>query len=161
PRPAPRAPEPAPPPVAAAPPAPAPRAPEPARGPAPARDTAGAAGDPEVLLAGMLARCRPTLAQPLRSAQVRQEGDVLVLEVPAELAAYASLHESEYRDLAKEAAGRAVKLRVQAGQVAPEDPTEPSRRTLLDEAMKEPAVREAVDLFGGKVVQVRPGKSQG
>jgi hypothetical protein len=28
----------------------------------------------------------------------------------------------------------------------------------VEEAMKEPAVRDAVDLFGGKVVQVRPGK---
>jgi hypothetical protein len=114
-----------------------------------------------VILAGMLARCRPTLAQPLRSARVRQEGDVLVLEVPADLATYASLHADEYRDLAKEASGRPLKVRVDSGAPPPDDPAEQGRRTLIDDAMKEPAVREVVDLFGGKVVQVRPGKAQG
>ena len=38
------------------------------------------------------------------------------------------------------------------------DAAEEGRRTLVEDAMKEPAVREVVDLFGGKVVQVRPGK---
>jgi hypothetical protein len=127
----------------------------------PARAPSAAASDAEVVLAGMLARCRPTLAQPLRSARVRQEGDVLVLEVPADLATYAGLHADEYRDLAKEAAGRPLKVRVESSAPPPEDPAEQGRRTMIDDAMKEPAVREAVDLFGGKVVQVRPGKSQG
>src|SRR5262245_60479396 len=49
-------------------------------------DASAVGTDAEVILAGMLARCRPTLAQPLRSARVRQEGDTLVLEVPADLA---------------------------------------------------------------------------
>jgi DNA polymerase III gamma/tau subunit len=120
-----------------------------------------AAGDAEVILAGMLARCRPTLAQPLRNARVRQEGDVLVLEVPADLATYAGLHADEYRDLATEAAGRPLKVRVESGAPSPEDPAEQGRRALIDDAMKEPAVREVVDLFGGKVVQVRPAKNQG
>ena len=127
----------------------------------PSRAPSAAATDVEVILAGMLARCRPTLAQPLRSARVRQEGDVLVLEVPADLAAYASLHADEYRDLAREAAGRPLKVRVDSGAPPPEDPAEQGRRTMIDDAMKEPAVREVVDLFGGKVVQVRPGKGQG
>jgi DNA polymerase-3 subunit gamma/tau len=152
----PRPPAPAP---AVAAPAPA-RPPAPARGAEPPRDFTAAASDPEVLLAGMLARARPTLAQPLRGARVRPEGETIVLEVPADLAAYAGLHESEYRDLAKEAAGRAVKIRIEAGAPPAEDAAEAGRRALVDEAMKEPAVREVVDLFGGKVVQVRPGKAQ-
>jgi hypothetical protein len=114
-----------------------------------------------VILAGMLARCRPTLAQPLRAAQVRQDGDTLVLEVPPDLVQYATLHADEYRDLAKAASGRPWKLRMEAGAPAREDAAEVERRTLMDEALKEPAVREAVDLFGGKVVQVRPGKARG
>jgi hypothetical protein len=104
----------------------------------------------------MLARCRPSLAQPLRSARVRQEGETLVLEVPPDLTAFASLHADDYQQLAREAGGRALKVRVDAGAAPVEDPAEAERRTLVDEAMKEPAVREAVDLFGGKVVQVRP-----
>ena len=117
--------------------------------------------DPEVILAGMLARCRPTLAQPLRAAQVKQDGEALVLEVPPDLVQYATLHADEYRDLAKTASGRPWKLRIETGAPVREDAAEAERRTLMDEALKEPAVREAVDLFGGKVVQVRPGKARG
>jgi hypothetical protein len=108
------------------------------------------------MLAGMLARSRPSLAQPLRAARVRLEGDALVLEVPPDLIAFATMHVDDYQQLAREASGRPVKVRVEAGAAPVEDPEEAERRTLVDEAMKEPAVRDAVDLFGGKVVQVRP-----
>jgi DNA polymerase-3 subunit gamma/tau len=128
---------------------------------APPAAAPAASTDAEVVLAGMLARCRPTLAQPLRSARVRQEGDTLVLEVSADLAAYAGLHADEYRDLAREAAGRPLKVRVDVGAPPPEDAAATGRRALIDDALKEPAVRDVVDLFGGKVVQVRPGKGQG
>jgi hypothetical protein len=104
----------------------------------------------------MLARCRPSLAQPLRAARVSRDGDALVLEVPADLTAFASMHLDDYQQLAREASGQPLKVRVAAGSAPVEDTTEAERRTLVDEAMKETAVREAVDLFGGKVVQVRP-----
>jgi hypothetical protein len=134
--------------------------PEPA---APARseasgDASPVAGDPEVILAGMLARCRPSIAQPLRSARVSQDDGTLVLEVPADLSAFAGLHADEYQQLAREAGGRPMKVRVAAAATPVEDTAEAGRRALVEEAMKEPAVRDAVDLFGGKVVQVRPGK---
>jgi hypothetical protein len=124
------------------------------------RDASAAASDAEVVLAGMLARCRPSIAQPLRSAEVRQDEDTLVLEVAADLAAFAGMHQDDYQQLAREASGRPLKVRIASGAAPAEDPAEAQRRSLVDEAMKEPAVREAVDLFGGKVVQVRPGKAR-
>jgi len=146
--------------------------PEPPGAPPPAAAAAAApepppsaSSDPEVILAGMLARCRPSLAQPLRAAQVRQEGETLVLAVTPELVQYATLHADEYRELARTASGRALKIRIESGAPPAEDTAEAAaeaeRRSLMDEALKEPAVREVVDLFGGKVVQVRPGKARG
>ena len=129
--------------------------------PAPAAASSEApasAGDPEVILAGMLARCRPSIAQPLRSARVSQDDGTLVLEVPPDLGAFATLHADEYQQLARDASGRPLKVRVAAAAAAAADPAEAGKRALVEEAMKEPAVRDAVDLFGGKVVQVRPGK---
>jgi DNA polymerase-3 subunit gamma/tau len=116
------------------------------------------ASDPEVILAGMLARCRPSIAQPLRSARVSQDDGTLVLEVPADLGAFATLHADEYQQLARDASGRPLKVRVAASAAPAADAAEAGKRALVEEAMKEPAVRDAVDLFGGKVVQVRPGK---
>ncbi len=89
---------------------------------------------------------RPSLSQPLRVAAARTEGDAVVLEFPPDFAAFAALHADEYRDLAKKAAGRAVKLQVVAGTRREPCPASPAgekgpgaappdrRQRLLDEA---------------------------
>ena len=67
----------------------------------------------------------------------------------------------DYRDLARKAAGRPLKIQVGAAPAAdpaPPAPAEAKKRRLLEEAAREPAVQEALDLFGGKVVEVRENK---
>src|SRR5262249_47431512 len=128
--------------------------------PAPAAD--GAAG----ILQEMIAKCqaRPSLVQPLRGAQARLNGDTLVLEGTADFAGVASMHAEESRDLARQASKRPLK--VQIGQsalpppeaAAPPSPEEIKRQRLRQEAEREPAVQEALDLFEGKVVDVREAK---
>jgi DNA polymerase III subunit gamma/tau len=166
------APAPAPPPAprpaaAAAPPAPSP-APVPAAPPAPAPPPASAPTaaptTPEGILAGMLAlaQARPSLAQPLRTASARDEQGTLVIEVAADFGAMAALNQDEYRQLAQKAAGRATKLRIETNRPADAPAavdTAQKRQRALDEASREPAVQEALDLFNGKVVDVRGGKS--
>ena len=44
---------------------------------------------------------KPTLAQPLRSASAREEGDSLVLEVAPDFYGMAASHADEYRELAR------------------------------------------------------------
>jgi hypothetical protein len=71
------------------------------------------------------------------------------------------MHVDEYRELATKAAGRKIKVQIGAGAPAPA--AEPSREDearerMLKEASREPAVQEALDLFGGKVVDVRESK---
>jgi DNA polymerase-3 subunit gamma/tau len=114
------------------------------------------------------AQARPSLAQPLRSARAREEGGVLVLEFPPDISAFADLHAEEYRDLARKASGRPLKVKIAAaavagtpatGQTATETSSpEGKRQRLLEEASREPAVQEALDLFGGRVVDVRENK---
>jgi len=144
--------------VSAAPPrsAPMPATPlPPAAGPAD-----GAAG----ILAAMigLAATRPSLAQPLRGAQARLDGDTLALDVAAHFTTLVSEHADDYRELARKAAGRPLKLQVgvapAAGAEAAPAPAEAKKRRLMEEAAREPAVQEALDLFGGKVVEVRENK---
>ena len=161
--------EPAPPPPrAVAPPRPAPASPAPeeptvAHGPA----RLGSAAD---LVAAMVGLCqgRPSLAAPLRSATARLEGDTLLVEVPADFLAFATMHADEYRDLAKKAAGKTLQVKLVAGGAAPPDapdgpvsaaPEEDRRQRLREEAEKEPAVQEALDLFDGRVVDVREAKA--
>jgi len=137
--------------VPAGPPAPAPAV------SAPAAPADGAAG----ILAAMigLAAARPSLAQPLRGAQARLEGDTLLLDVAADFSAFASMHADDYRELARKAAGRPLKVQVGSAPAAVEVTTvEARRRRLMEEAAREPAVQEALDLFGGKVVEVRENK---
>jgi DNA polymerase-3 subunit gamma/tau len=145
-------------PPAASAPAAAPSAPPAAPSPA-ANDAAG-------ILAAMMTACqaRPSLAQPLRGATARLEGDSLAIEVAADFVGFASMHLDEYRDLAKAASGRALKVRVEVGARVEEAPEAPSpvdlkRERLRREAEREPAVQEALDLFDGKVVDVREAKS--
>ncbi len=138
---------------------PPPMALEPVRAEPPA-----AASEAEVILAEMLSLCqaRPSLATALRGAHARLEGDSLTLEVPPDFAALAGMHLDEYRELAGKAAGHPLKLRVGAGAAvaappAP-SPAEVARQRLRQEAEREPAVQEALDLFDGKVVDVREAK---
>jgi hypothetical protein len=53
-----------------------------------------------------LCQGRPSLAAPLRSATARLEGDTLLVEVPPDFVAFATMHADEYRDLAKRPRGR-------------------------------------------------------
>ncbi|MET0554383.1 MAG: hypothetical protein ABW221_15170, partial [Vicinamibacteria bacterium] len=183
------APAPAPPRVALAPAAPvpasAPRAaatPEPARPaaarpPAPEPPPPAAEDEPEAppasggLLGAMLAlvQARPSLAQPLRSAQVVEEADAVVLKVTADFLPLARMHADEYRDLAKKASGRARALRIEeGGGVAPPAGTpeatvaasETDKKRLHEEAARQPAVKEMLDLFGGRIVDVRESKEE-
>jgi DNA polymerase III subunit gamma/tau len=117
------------------------------------------------LLAALLAACqsRPSLAQPLRSATARLEGDVLTLEVAPDFVAFAGMHQGEYGDLAKTAAGRTLKVQIGSLGLAEEAPKAPSpeavkKERLRQEAAREPAVQEALDLFDGKLLDVRETK---
>ena len=137
--------------------APAPSAPAPSA-PAPAPE-----GAPAVLQAMIAqAQARPSLAQPLRSARAREEGDVLVLEFAPDFSVLAGQHLDEYRDLARKASGRPLKVRIASAAAAAPEPeaseTDRKRQRLLEEATREPAVQEALDLFGGRVVDVRESK---
>jgi DNA polymerase-3 subunit gamma/tau len=192
PAPAPRAPElaaaprpmprPEPPPVAA--PVAAPRPAEPRTPPPivsatlpaaspPAPVTATLADGADAVLQAMVsqAQARPSLAQPLRAARARQEGETLVLEFTPDFSVFADLHADEYRELARKASGRPLKVKivsadaapapaeVAAGGAAETSSPERKRQRLMEEASREPAVQEALDLFGGRVVDVRETKS--
>ena len=156
--------------------APRPAAPSPAAAPArraeakaeasPPSSPAAAPASADAVLAAMVqaAQTRPSLLQPLRGATARLEGDTLALEVTADWSAFALTHQDEYRELATKAAGRTVKLRLGSGtSSAPEleaapSPNEVRRERLMKEAQKEPAVQEALDLFDGRLVDVREAK---
>jgi DNA polymerase III subunit gamma/tau len=153
--------------------APAPRpAPSPAR-PAVPPDEAEepvpppAGGSAAPLVAAMIALCqgRPSLAAALRSAVAGLSGDTLALEVPGDFLAFATMHAEELRDLARRAAGRTLHLKVAAGAQAPSAepadgaPVEDRRQALRQEAEKEKAVQEALDLFDGRVADVREAKA--
>jgi DNA polymerase III subunit gamma/tau len=150
----------APPPAAPAPTAPAPPAPAPpAPAPAPAAGTAGA------LIAAMIeaAQTRPSLLQPLRLSQAELAGDTLTLVVPSDFASLAEMHADEYAKMAAKAGGRPLKVRVAAsGAAASAEPAKPSpaetkKQDLMQQAKSEPAVQEALDLFGARIVDVREG----
>ena len=135
---------------------------EPAREEPPPR---AAAGPAETLLQAMLDLCqaRPTLAATLRSAAVRFQGDTLVLELPPDFALLASAHADDYKALASKAAGRTVVLQFASVSVQTEAPVAASpdvvkKQRLREEAEKEQAVQEALDLFDGRVVDVREAK---
>jgi DNA polymerase-3 subunit gamma/tau len=137
-------------------------APAPAAAPAPPPPAGPADGAAGILAAMIgLAATRPSLAQPLRGAQVRLEGDTLMLDVAAHFATLVTEHADDYRELARRAAGRPLKIQVGAAPAAEAEappPAEARKRRLMEEAAREPAVQEALDLFGGKVVEVRENK---
>jgi DNA polymerase-3 subunit gamma/tau len=130
---------------------------------------AAPAGSAGAVLAAMLGQCqsRPSLAAPLRAATARQDGDALVIELPPDFLTFAREHTEDYRALARTAAGHTLSLRIEAGRgavpLAAEEPSPETvkRQKLREEAEKEPAVQEALDLFDGRVVDVRetsPGR---
>jgi hypothetical protein len=149
---------------------PAPRAASRAEEPAPAAPAPAvpARGPGDSLLATMIGhgQGRPSLQAPLRAAFARLEGDKLLVEVPAEYVTFATMHADEYRDLARKAAGRTLHVEIAAAAAAanpaaPSSPEEARRQTLRGEVEKERAVQEALDLFDGRVVEVREAKPSG
>ncbi len=84
--------------------------------------------------------------------------------MPADFVAFGTMHADEYRDFAKKAAGKSLHLKIVGGGTAAADepgapvPEEERRQKLREEAEKEPAVQEALDLFEGRVVDVREAK---
>jgi DNA polymerase-3 subunit gamma/tau len=132
---------------------------EPAGEPPPPSGPGGA------LLMKMRALCetRPSLAQPLRGAQALLEGKTLTLTVSPAFVHMASTHVDDYKELARKAAGHAVGVVFEAGVAPEEPPATPSeeeirRKRLREEAEREPAVQEALDLFDGRVVDVKEAK---
>jgi hypothetical protein len=113
-----------------------------------------------------LCQSRPSLAAPLRAAAARVEGQTLVLEVLPDFVTFAKLHSDEYRDLARKAAGKPLAVTIEAGSPPPAAEAaaaapgegEARRQKLREEAEREPAVQEALDLFEGRVVDVREAK---
>ncbi len=154
-------------------PAPALRAPEkaaPAAAP-PAKPVAFAppqaaepGAEPGAILSSMAASARPSLAPALRAASAQLEGTALVLDVPADFRAYAEAHLDELATLAQTAAGRRIGVRIGAASAAaaappaPSPPADDKRQKLREKAEREPGVQEALDLFGGRVVDVREAK---
>jgi hypothetical protein len=111
-----------------------------------------------------LVQARPSLAQPLRGATLTEEGDTAVLHVPPDFLAMARMHADEYKDLARKASGRPLSVRIEAGgPAAPAGeapPAEQTKERLHEEAARQPAVKEMLDLFGGRIVDVREAKEE-
>lgn len=122
--------------------------------------------DGQHLLARMLEQAtgRPSLTQPVRRAAARLDGAILTLSVIPHFLAMAASHCKEYEELARTAAGRKIKVVVEAGQAEQTDeeeslPAEEHRRQqLVEQAARDPTVKEVVDLFDGKVVAVQEDK---
>ena len=95
---------------------------------------------------------------------------MLVLALAPDFVKLAALNEDEYRQMAQKVAGRTTRVRIEAAKTAADVPaaaaaaaaaaaTAQKRQQALDEASREPAVQEALDLFNGKVIDVRGGKA--
>jgi DNA polymerase-3 subunit gamma/tau len=147
----------------------APEPPAGSAGPRPAPSVATPKADPPSGEAGILGRMlaeakqRPSLAQALRDATAREEGGTLVLTVLPDFLMLARTHAEEYQGLATKALARATKIRIEAFPVAapttaPPSPQEIERDRLMTKAKGEVAVQEVLDLFDGKVVDVREAK---
>jgi DNA polymerase III gamma/tau subunit len=111
-----------------------------------------------------LAASRPSLVQPLRTATARLRQDELVLTVAKDFRAFAEMHADEYRDLARQALGRAVTVKLDAAHEE-EAPTVPSsvedvrRQELMERARQEPAVQQALEMFDGRIADVREDRA--
>jgi len=124
-----------------------------------AQTVSGPAEELLVALVGLTDK-RPSLREPLRGARASLEGDTLVIATLPDYRALAELHADEYRELLPKAAGRSLKLRFEQSAAAPQPaaalaPGEEKKKHLLEQATREPAVQEVLELFGGKVVDVR------
>lgn len=131
--------------------------------PAPAPAVAPAPEDAAALLQQMAQEARPSFAPALRGATARLSGDELVLDVPPDFRAFALGHLDELEALAKQASGRKLKVAVSDAPAGPAPmaavPAAPDpKQSLRARAEREPAVQEALDLFGGRVVDVRETK---
>jgi hypothetical protein len=128
---------------------------------------APASGGGGGLLNAMIAAAgRPTLLQPLRMASAEMEGDTLLLCVPPDFLAFAEMNADEYRQLATKIAGKATKISIRAGSSpapleAPVTPAETKKQDLMTQAAQEPVVKEALDLFGARLVDVREAQKEG
>ena len=121
----------------------------------------------EAILAAMIVEARPSLANALRASSATQAGDELTLAVSPDFQGFAREHEGDYRDLARKVTGRPMKVQIAAtaapasatASAAPFAPKEDDmkKQRLIADASREPAVQEALDLFNGKVVDVREG----
>ncbi len=127
-----------------------------------AENESEAALDAQAVLADLRAACqtRPTLAMPLRGAQAAFDAGTLVLRVAAEFASMVEGHLDELTEIARKTTGRALKLRLARPEQAPPGAhvptaTEERNARLMSVASDDPAVRDALDLFNGKVVAVR------
>ncbi len=153
----PRTSPPAPAPPAPAPPAPAPQesAPQESAPQAPAPQESARDGIIGALQAQF--ETRPSLRGPLRSSQARLEGDELTLLVPPDFQAFAESHREDYQRGARAAFDRAITVKIEsgaAGEPAAATPDEQKQDRLRKAAEQEPAVQEALDLFGGRLVDV-------
>jgi hypothetical protein len=88
--------------------------------------------------------------------------------VPAEFVEVVRSHSDEFSEIARKAAGKTLHLEIAAAEPAPAakpapaaSPEDERRQRLRDEVEKEPAVQEALDLFDGRVVEVREAKASG
>jgi DNA polymerase-3 subunit gamma/tau len=152
-------------------------APSPAPSPAPAETPPAAmatgADGVDALVAAMAAQTRPSLGQALRGARAWTEGEnTLVIEVAPDFAGFAATHVDEYRELARKVGGRPFSVRIAAAERHGEPgngaateprgpaPDEEKRQQAVEQATREPAVQEVLDLFNGKVVDVRVRQQQ-
>lgn len=111
-----------------------------------------------------LVQARPSRATPLRGATLVEEGDVVVLQIAPDFLAMARMHADEYKDVARKASGRPVSVRIESGQAAAPGgeaaPSPDAKERLHEEAARQPAVKEMLDLFGGRIVDVREAKEE-
>ncbi|MBN2370909.1 MAG: DNA polymerase III subunit gamma/tau [Vicinamibacteria bacterium] len=140
-----------------------------ARRESPPRSQSGEPVDPAVaepagILGEMmaLAKRRPSLLQPLRAARASIDGSTLTLAVQEDFLAFTETHIEEYRDLARRAGGQTLAVKVEHAnrEEKQESAEESERRGLLERAQSDPAVQQALDLFGGRIVDVRKEPSR-
>lgn len=88
--------------------------------------------------------------------------DGMELQVSPDFLVLAESHADEYRELASKVLGRPAKLRVVAVAPAaalPPTEAEIEKNRLRERAEADPAVREAMGLFDGRLLDVRPPRA--
>ena len=100
---------------------------------------------------------RPSLRGPLRSSEARLEGNELTLLVPPDFQAFAESHREDYQRGARAAFDRPINVKIERGvarEPAAASLDEQKQERLRKAAEQEPAVQEALDLFGGTLIDV-------